>query len=223
MEKSARGILKLSPNEEKIYALRDLIKQASDRAARSSLIAAIILDELNGRDIGDFFHDCLPKIGMINENQSYGIAQIKPKVIYNLVRYNYLKTPLGWSHVEQKRKITISWILDEQTVPRLVAAIVNQIVDFWWFPECRPSDGSAVAQGLPKDIRVNISNQPDVIATLYSIGLYNRHKGVHLYPCANARGEQIANSMSKVEWLLNDYRPGTLVEKALQSVNSDRG
>ena len=64
MEKSARGILKLSPNEEKIYALRDLIKQASDRAARASLIAAIILDELNGRDIGDFFHDCLLDTGL---------------------------------------------------------------------------------------------------------------------------------------------------------------
>jgi len=136
----------------------------------AELVGAIILDELQRRGFEDDLQEWLPQLAALT-NASLGPAQMKPSVVEELVTAGLVAQPPHWE--QKKSELIQSWLLDPQKSAQLVAARLEHIVCHW-------------AKG-----GVDISDKPQILATLYSLGLVGQ-AGVHDNPQANERGEKIA-------------------------------
>jgi hypothetical protein len=84
----------------------------------------------------------------------------------------------------------MNMLLNESMAPTLIAARVRQTIDHW--------NANASVNGYGP---VDISHRPDILGTLYSIGLTG-DAGVHGDPQSNSRGRDIVNSMPRMRELL---------------------
>ena len=178
----------------RIIKIVDLPLSLAESEISADLIGAIMLDELQRRDWLDNIQDIesrflnsvytkpLKKLGrwLLSktlkpiDDISLGPAQMKPTVVEDLIQEQLIVKPDHWE--QQKVDITTKWLLDPQKSAELVGARLEQIVRHW-------------AKG-----GVDISNKPEIIGTLYSIGLVGQ-AGVNDHPRANKRGEKIANEL----------------------------
>lgn len=166
------------------------------RAARqygvdAGLIAAIWQDELSRLDIFDHLQNTvavslcrLPDplkhaLRRLTETvtrrslatHSVGPAQMKPGTLQDVARSGLLTIPE--SLCDQ-----IAFLLERQHAPLVIAARLRQTINHW-------------AHG-----HVNLTRRPDILGTLYSIGLTGQ-QGVHPNPQPNARGLSIAAAASE--------------------------
>jgi len=175
----------------RIADLRTSISEAAQRhSVDAPLVGAILYDELERYDLSDRFQDwvaaLLIRVGgwparllaivysvltlQSISDQSFGMAQMKLATVEELIGAGYLECPPQW----QKSKVVASLrsLEDPSSAPLLVAARLRQTIDHWQ------------AGG------VDISGRPEILATLYSIGLHGRW-GVHADPQPSQRGLQI--------------------------------
>ncbi|GAP16462.1 DedA family protein [Levilinea saccharolytica] len=160
--------------------------QAQDVPA--ALVLAVLLDEAQRYDRWDRLQDAAMRLvlgaprafqtllrrvwqilsGKALEDQSFGPSQMTLRVQRELTESQYLPalTEPGWQGLLRRGQ-------DETQAAHLVAARLRQIRDHWQ------------AQG------VDLSQQWDVLGTLYSIGLTSE-RGIHAHPQANHRGQAIA-------------------------------
>ena len=178
----------------RVIKIVDLPLRLAKNDISADLIGAIMLDELQRRDWLDNIQDIesrflnsvytkpLKKLGrwLLSktlkpiDDISLGPAQMKPTVVEDLIQEQLIVKPDHWE--QQKVDITTKWLLDPQKSAELIGARLEQIVRHW-------------AKG-----GVDISNKPEILGTLYSIGLVGQ-AGVNDHPRANKRGEKIANEL----------------------------
>jgi predicted chitinase len=201
---------KMTDEERYIYRNRKAIREAARKIDTKSfpiylknpkidadLVGAIMLDELQRRDFGDDIQETEARFikwyeGGIEkierkllsmtfkpiEDISIGPAQMKPSVVEDLVNKGLIKKPSDWDN--NKIDISIDWLLSPEKSAELVGARLEQIVTHW-------------AKGSPNN-GVDISDKPEILGTLYSIGLTGRG-GINPDPKSNERGEKIANEL----------------------------
>jgi len=217
-----------SPPQGDEEIIANLSEQINEAAAKYGvdpvLVAAILYDELQNRGIEDIYQDHIAapdllwkegffetlrawglgvEIGVATslknilegeapgrpyarvEDQSFGMAQMNVGTVYDLVEEGYIDAPEGWA--EDQLDCSLSMLLDPSMAPMLIAARVKQTIDHW-------QDGGQ-----------DISNRPEILGTLYSIGLEGE-KGVHDTPEPSDRGEDILDNMARMEEVL-DYSP----------------
>ncbi|MDY6994141.1 MAG: hypothetical protein SVR94_16265 [Pseudomonadota bacterium] len=155
---------------KRTIATADLPIHLKQPVIEADLVGAIILDELQRRGFEDDLQEWLPQLATLT-NASLGPAQMKPSVVEDLVAAGLIVQPIHWE--KKKSEIIQSWLLDPQKSAQLVAARLEHIVRHW-------------AKG-----GVDISDKPQILATLYSLGLVGQ-AGIHDNPQANERGEKIA-------------------------------
>jgi hypothetical protein len=178
----------------KVIKTVDLPLKLAKNDISADLIGAIMLDELQRRDWLDNIQDIesrflnsaytkplknlgrwlLSKTFKPIDDISLGPAQMKPTVVEDLIQEQLIVKPDHWE--QQKVDIITKWLLDPQKAAELIGARLEQIVRHW-------------AKG-----GVDISNKPEILGTLYSIGLVGQ-AGVNDHPRANERGEKIANEL----------------------------
>jgi len=159
---------------------------ADEFGTPAELIASVLADEQVRLDAWDTIQELtvrfglrLPKrlaagwwrllgwiCGRPVDSFSLGRAQMKPSTLRQLGTLGYLDVP---AMPEAQWRM----VLDDSLAARLVAACLRATADHW------------AAEG------VMILNRPEVLGTLYSLGLTGAN-GVHRYPAASARGEGIA-------------------------------
>lgn len=168
-------------------ALEAEIRQAAlDSGLQPELIASVLADEHARLDLFDFLQNRLMRLGLglprpvsavflrllervcrrSVDSFSLGLAQMKSSTLAQLGRLGYLEVPT--TQKEQLRTL-----LDPALAPGLVAACLQATADHW------------AMHGVP------LHHRPDILGTLYSLGLTGS-RGVHAWPEASARGEQIA-------------------------------
>lgn len=173
--------------------LRADIQQAGERyGVPAALIASVLADERVRLNVADRVQDRVMRLslrlpdagagqllglaerlcGRSVDTFSLGRSQMKPSTLATLGRLGYLDVPAA--RIEQR-----AMLLDNRQAPRLVAACLRATADHW---------GAC---------SVNIETRPDVLGTLYSLGL-SGPRGVHPNPQANGRGEAIA---AHARWL----------------------
>lgn len=173
--------------------LRADIQRAAGRYNLApALIASVLADERVRLNAADRIQDrvmrlanALPSVqgqrllnlaerlcGRSAETFSLGRSQMKPTTLALLGHLGYLPVP---TDPQGQRGL----LLDNRRAPVLVAACLRATADHWR------------AGG------VNIEGRPDVLGTLYSLGLTGP-RGVHSHPQANARGGAIA---AHARWL----------------------
>jgi len=195
----------LSGNEQKIYQLRAQIRAAA--AARNvdeALVAAILMDELNRRGPEDAIQDAearfligyegvferventlwdaIPGMDSIQDT-SFGSAQMNPSTLTDMVNGGHFDKPADWD--TDRLDSQLRTLLNDNLAPALIAGRARQIIEHW------KNNGGA-----------DLTNRPEIIGTLYSIGLQGR-SGVHNNPQPNSRGTAIANSMGRMSTILN--------------------
>ncbi|GAB4544453.1 MAG: hypothetical protein OHK0023_01280 [Anaerolineae bacterium] len=171
-------------NERQIQDLRDEIKAAAAILGVSpELVAAIIYDELQKKDNNDNLQEWAALFGIgVKDTWSLGVAQMQIQTVYDLVEAGYLVKPDGWN--DNKQDIAIRWLLEPKNAPYLVAARIKQTMDYW------------------QQRGVDISQRPEILATLYSIGLTGQ-SGVNPNPQPSDRGNEIVGTMGRMGELLN--------------------
>ena len=179
---------------ERVIKMVDLPLSLAKNEISADLIGAIMLDELQRRDWLDNIQDIESRL--LNstytkplknfgrwllstllkpiDDISLGPAQMKPTVVEDLIQEKLITKPANWD--KQKIDIIIKWLLEPPKAAELISARLEQIVRHW-------------AKG-----GVDISNKPEILGTLYSIGLVGQ-AGVNDHPQANERGEKIANEL----------------------------
>jgi uncharacterized protein YukE len=179
-----------------VQDLRDEIKAAAKDGATPELIAAILEDEANRRDPLDTAGDLIARTYILYEGDlekldgtllqiagkpiddiSLGRSQMKASTLIDLVDRGYLPKPDNWNN--DKLDVALGLLLDDKKAPQLVSAYINQITDHW-----KP--------------QVDLTNRPDIIGTLYSLGLDGTH-GVNSNPTSNERGQGISDSAQRME------------------------
>lgn len=160
----------------------------------ADLIGAIMLDELQRRDWLDDIQDIesrflnlaytrpLKHLGrwLLStllkpvEDISLGPAQMKPTVVEDLIQEQLIAKPANWD--KHPIDIAVKWLLDPHKSAELIGARLEQIVRHW-------------AKG-----GVDISDKPEILGTLYSIGLVGQ-AGINDHPQANERGKTIAKEL----------------------------
>ncbi len=113
---------------------------------------------------------------------------MKPAAVRDLVNDNLIDKPDVWVDGKLNTDLCRKLLEDDKMAPTLIAARVRKTIDCW--------------KNDPK--HVDISDKPDVLASLYSIGLYNPEKGATLNPEANNREKAIASTMSHFNELFGD-------------------
>lgn len=167
---------------------RHNIQQAAEEyRVQPGLIASILADERLRLDLADRVQDKLLRLGerlpeawrarllhllekalgRSAETFSLGQAQMKGTTLQRLATSSYVSVK---DDVAARRAL----LLSRRQAPRLVAACLRATADHWQ------------AGG------VNLESRPDVLGTLYSIGLTGK-QGVHAHPVATARGQAIAD------------------------------
>jgi hypothetical protein len=179
---------------------REICGAATRCGVDAPLVAAILDDEMLRYDLSDRCQDFCARLiaaggdrlgpplarayGAITfhpiENQSFGPAQMKLATLRDLLARGYLDSP---SHDRQLPAL-LAILLDHRLAPALIAARLRQTSDHW------------------RTGGVNISNRPEILATLYSIGLEGRN-GVHTDPQPSARGLQVAANRQAMREILN--------------------
>lgn len=142
---------------------------AADRIQDRAMRLAYALPPVQGQRLLDLAERLC---GRSAETFSLGRSQMKATTLALLGRLGYLPVP---ADSERRRGL----LLDHRQAPVLVAACLRATADHWQ------------AGG------VNIESRPDVLGTLYSLGLTGT-RGVHPHPQANARGGAIA---AHARWL----------------------
>lgn len=170
-----------------------VLEAAAEYRVSPTLIASILADERRRLDPADWLQDKLLRLGqMLPEKRqrlmdagleklcgrpvdtfSLGRAQMKGTTLRALARRGYIT-------LEDSPSARRRLLLDDAQAPGLVAACLRATIDHWQ------------AGG------VNLSHRPDILGTLYSIGLEGR-RGVHPNPQANARGRAIARYAVRLE------------------------
>ena len=165
---------------------RDIQSAAEQYQIPSALIASILADERVRLDLADRVQEKVLRLslklptgvagplvaavervcGRPVDTFSLGRAQMKTTTLNRLGETGYLNLPQ--TSLERRQLL-----LNDLQAPTLVAACLRATADHWQ------------AGG------VNIEGRPDVLGTLYSIGLTGT-QGVHAHPQANARGRAIA-------------------------------
>ena len=183
---------------EKISPLSTNLVLANPNPATTGLVAAILEDEAERRDFIDYVGDVeawfiekyegklestermmLERLtGQSIEEISLGKAQMNPEVVMDMVESGYLNKPEGWE--DDKLDISLQLLLNDEKAPELVSARIDQIVDHW------------------ADQGQDISDRPEIVATLYSIGLEGK-QGVNSNPQPNDRGQSIADRAFELE------------------------
>lgn len=167
---------------------RCIAQAAQQYGVDAGLIAAIWQDELNRLDIFDHLQNslavalCRLPVGLRHllrnaaefvtrrslTTHSIGPAQMKPVTLQEVAHAGLLRLP--GTLCEQ-----IAYLLNRENVPGVIAARLRQTINHW-------------ALG-----GVNLSRRPEILGTLYSIGLSGKD-GVHPEPQANGRGQAIATA-----------------------------
>jgi hypothetical protein len=191
----------LRGGELHIYNLRSQINAAaSAHGVDARLVAAILLDEYNRRGLEDSLQDTEAQFIIAYEGAleraevglwestvgdlattSFGASQMNLNVVEELVDKGYVNKPADWDtdHLDSSLRLAT----DNNMAPTLVAARVHQTIDHW------------------KASGVDISTRPEILGTLYSMGLTGR-SGVNPNPQPNARGTQIAGYMPRMGQIL---------------------
>lgn len=176
--------------------LTDQDHQRIAQAARqygmeAGLIAAIWQDELNRLDVFDHLQNsvavavCRLPGGLKHvlrsgaefitrrslATHSIGPAQMKPGTLQDVADAGLLRIPD--TLCEQ-----IAFLMSRENVPTVIAARLRHTINHW------------ALEG------VNLTRRPDVLGTLYSLGLTGQ-EGVHPSPQANERGQAIAIAASE--------------------------
>lgn len=178
---------------------RHNIQQAAEEyCVPPGLIASILADERLRLDLADrvqdkllrlseqlpapwrerLFHLLEKVLGRSADTFSLGQAQMKGTTLQWLARDGYLQ-------VADTPSARRALLLNNREAPRLVAACLRATADHW------------------QTHGVSIGNRPDVLATLYSIGLTGK-QGIHAHPQANERGKVIAEHS---RWLHYNFDP----------------
>ncbi len=200
MTKATRLIYNHKPairNAARIIKTIDLPISLNNNKIHADLIGAIMLDELQRRDWLDLLQDVearlitsqygstitkieqriLSKVLKPIAEISLGPAQMKCFVVAELVQEQLITKPPNWEN--NQLSISIKWLLDPQKSAELIGARLEQTVRYW------------------AKNSVDISSQPAILATLYSIGLVS-NAGVHHNPTASKRGERINHELRKI-------------------------
>lgn len=192
----------LTNGEKHIFTLRNEINTAAaESGVDPSLVAAILLDEYNRRGPEDSIQDLEARFiiayeGWLESTEvflwesmfgdldttSFGDAQMNLGTAEDLVENGYVDEPADWDSDRLDSKLRLT--TNSQMAPYLVAGRLRQTIDHW-------SNGG-----------VDISNMPDILGTLYSIGLTGQ-SGVNPDPRPNPRGTQIAEYMPRMSVILN--------------------
>lgn len=156
----------------------------------SVLVGAILEDEGNRRGVEDFFQERLMSFFSQDtvEDWSIGDSQMKFETLYDLVDNGYIEKPDNWD--SDRFDLAKDMLTDDDLAPTLVAARLRQTIDYW------------EAQGGP-----NLSERPEILATLYSIGLTG-DQGVHSNPQPSERGKGILELFDDVREKLDGDRQG---------------
>ena len=164
--------------EEKIFSIRDSIKDVSrSQKVSSNLVGAIILDELKKRGLDDDLQDLIAANPLsrwiLPDNISLGWAQMQIGLAKELLK--------------KERDEVITILLDPTKAAELVARRVRQTMDRWKsnYPEI--------------ENLTNNSKGSTILGTLYSQGLGNPKSN----PQSNTRGEEIALNMSRIGEIIN--------------------
>jgi hypothetical protein len=173
---------------------------AGQYAVQPEIIAAILVDEIIRSDVVDelqvswakSYANSAPGNGHRRlkfwqwispkpiEEQSFGLSQMTLKAYTSLQKAGYLPVK---SAAETPLKTALADLVSSRNAPVLIAARLRQTIDLWG------NEG------------VDISCQPEILGTLYSMGLTG-FQGVHPEPRANPRGLQIAQSLPAIRALL---------------------
>ncbi len=180
----------------------DIIR-ASNSVATPGLIAAILLDETDKRDIWDGIQDTIARMLVDHEGKlerveislldlvlsqikegsgnesvekiSFGRAQMTVETLNDLVLKGYIDAPEGWAG--DKLDTSLKMLLDERQAPYLVSARLTAIADEW------------------KNSGYDISDRPDILATLYSM----EYKAPHADPGPSERGSLIRDKAVMID------------------------
>jgi hypothetical protein len=205
--------------EAKIIQLRSFIMQAPGSMIRSSpavtpvLIAAIMLDiMLERKDLRVRIRKTLADteakfieiyegdaetfevwslktfLGRDIDEMGLGLGHMNIRTVRDLVDNNYLRRESTWG--QDYRDVAIKWLTDETRVPVLISARLARISQYWY----NASGGT-----------VDISSQPAILASLYSVGLAT-DRGVHPNPQPNEAGKRVEALMPLARALLNINR-----------------
>lgn len=171
---------------------QDIMRAAAEFQVSPALIASIMADEKVRLDLADRLKNSLMRLvnglpavwakrltqltekglGRSADTLSLGHAQMKGITLQKLARAGYLQ-------VKDSPQARRTLLLNNREAPRIVAACLRATADHW------------AAQG------VSIEHRPDILGTLYSIGLSGQH-GIHAHPQASTRGKAIAEH---AQWL----------------------
>jgi hypothetical protein len=175
----------------------ELILAAGQYQVPAGLVAAVLIDEIQRYNLFDRLQDMVAR-GLVNgkgwsrqilarlwaklsgeplADQSFGLAQMNLGVLCLLVDSGGVQAPEQYQPGDLS--VLLEMLLDERKAPFLVAARLRQIIDHWQ------------AGG------VDLSNRPDILGTLYSIGLEGA-RGVHPDPQPNRRGMAIAEAAAEI-------------------------
>jgi len=171
----------------------DIKGAASYRGVDPALVAAIIYDEISRRDAGDDIQDNIASGifgSTLSDTSSLGIAQMQIQVVQELADKGYIDIPDMQNQLGRqlsKKEAIIQLLLNPSFAPHLVAARIQQTIDTW------------------KKGGVDISNRPEILGTLYSIGLTGS-SGVNPNPQSNERGDGIKASIDHMNDLLKDCK-----------------
>lgn len=192
----------LKPEEMIVARLRQKIKDAAaQHNVDPNLVAAILADEAKRRGLDDALQDTEARFiiayeGLLERgevamwetvtgeslaNTSFGASQMNASTLQDMVDQGRIPAPAGWNG--DKLDKTLEMLLSDDLAPTLVAARLRQTIDHW-------------ASG-----RVNIANRPEILGTLYSLGLHGR-SGINPNPQANERGNGIAATMPRMRQIL---------------------
>lgn len=188
-------------SERVVYQLRSKVRAAEGGGISAALIGAVLHDEHRRRGPEDALQDVeswflrlyegplerletwlwnsLP--GPDLSRQSFGLAQMQPRTLEDVVAGGYVQAPEDWLTDHQDAMLRM--LADDALAPAIVGGRLRQILDHW------------AAGG------VSLAARPEILATLYSIGLTGSG-GVHADPKASSRGEEIARSLPRIEQLL---------------------
>ena len=176
----------------------ELILAGKQYQVPAGLVAAVLVDEIQRYNLIDRLQDMVARAlvngkgrprqilarlweklsGETLAGQSFGLAQMNLGVLRQLVESGRVQVPEGW-HTEDLNAL-LEMLLDERKSPFLIAARLRQIIDYWQVGG------------------VDLSMRPDILGTLYSIGLEGV-RGVHPDPLPNERGRAIAKAAAEME------------------------
>lgn len=166
----------LTDEEQIVYGLKSEIMEAGYKSNDTvplispATIAMILLDELNRRTLEDTLQEQANIPLIVVKSWSYGIGQIKPETLADLINKGYYPPVTGYDGDADgfisKRALYLEIMSDENN-PRIIAGFMQRVIDRWSLG----TDGSnSTLKGGKKsaDAGFDISEMPHVLATLFT-------------------------------------------------------